>query len=799
MARRRPRTPDDAPLSDEDHRRKLSQLQNLLHTELRALYTGENWARLLRTAAQLPGQSFTNVMLIAAQRPDATMVAGYQAWQATGRQVTKGEAGIRVIVERGGRNGAPASARRGGTGGTRRAAVQDRPRSQPAGQRVGYLWDVAQTSGPPIAVRAAAPLAQGQVPPGLWEALTWLARREGFGVEREYCGQGDSVTRWRARRIRIRPDLNDARAAQALAHELGHVLLDGSVAHPLGASTAGCRGIEKMAADSASFAVSVRLGVDTTGYTFPYVASWAGRDPRAQPEAAILATGERIVTAATQITTYVDTVLPPRLIWHKATTPNPDTAPARRTDPVRQESAAIARSDTTGVPGGPPSPAAATGPVAAILSEAHRFFAGHLDRSWVPGYLRDRGLNDTVATHWQIGYASAAWTALTDHLRSLGHDAAAIEAAGLARRSSRGTLIDHFRDRAMLAIRDPHGTVVGFIGRAHPSADPTVPKYLNSPETVAYKKGNVLFLYEASSFLGAGAVPVIVEGPFDAIAVSIAGGGHYAGVAPCGTALTSRQVAVLADVADLRENSVLVALDGDRAGRDGAVKAYDILRVVTAKMVAVVLPAGRDPAEILQTDGPSALAEALRHGAQPLANRVVDARLDTWGRRLEDPAGQLYAMRDAAALIADMLPRETAAGILQVTGGQKLETLGDDMRSLAVPELTEIADMMPADVSCQVIRVADQLGFEAYSDVLAEVVNALAKNVTAPKHLTVRAIDDLDHEHLIPTDASPAQLAINAFPGKPCPATRMSAESFRAEADRSPTAATQGQSPTVRR
>ena len=260
---------------------------------------------------------------------------------------------------------------------------------------------------------------------------------------------------WRARRIRVRPDLGGAHAAQALAHELGHVLLDGSIAYPPAASTGGCRGVRKVEADSVGFVVSARLGMDATGYSFPYVASWAGSDPRAQPEATVLAAGERIVAAATRIITHLDTVLPPRLVWHVDATPNLAGVPASRAGHPRQEAAVPAPAQTTRAPpDGPASRAPDTSQISAILSDAQRFFAGQVARSWVPGYLRDRGLDDTVAERWQIGYAPAGWTALTDHLRGLGHGDAEIEAAGLARRSSRGTLIDHFRDRAMLAIRD---------------------------------------------------------------------------------------------------------------------------------------------------------------------------------------------------------------------------------------------------------------------------------------------------------------------------------------------------------
>ena len=210
----------------------------------------------------------------------------------------------------------------------------------------------------------------------------------------------------------------------------------------------------------------------------------------------------------------------------------------------------------------------------------------------------------------------------------------------------------------MLAVRDERGAIVGFIGRAHPDAGAGVPKYLNSPETALYTKGDLLFgLHEAREQLARGALPVIVEGPFDAIAVSVADDGSYVGLAPCGTALTVLQVTALAGVADLDQTGVLVALDGDRAGHDGIVKAYEILLAHTGKLSAAILPSGQDPAGILQTDGPTALCDALRH-TESLAQVVIDTYLDRWGRQLEHAEGQLRAMRSVARLIARTLPAD---------------------------------------------------------------------------------------------------------------------------------------------
>jgi len=362
------------------------------------------------------------------------------------------------------------------------------------------------------------------------------------------------------------------------------------------------------------------------------------------------------------------------------------------------------------------------------------------------------------------------------HLSALGHGDGVIEAAGLGRRSSRGTLIDHFRDRVMLAIRDEHGTIAGFIGRAHPHAGPAVPKYLNSPETPAFTKGDLLFgLSEARSDLARGAVPVIAEGPFDAIAISTATTGRYAGVAPCGTALTTRQAAALARTADLPRTGVLVALDGDRAGRAAAVRAHTVLLSVTGNAAAVILPPGRDPADILQTDGAAALSNLIQHHVEPLAQVVIDAHLDNWDSHLDHPEGQLWAMRSAARVIATQLPPETANRILQITGRRAIVTLDERLHPVASPELPLIARILPASATCQIVRVAGRLGTE-HSEVTAEMANAVGRGIADTDY----TVADPHRTFAIGTqhgnaDASPARIASIVNPGGPSVTARSTA------------------------
>jgi hypothetical protein len=284
----------------------------------------------------------------------------------------------------------------------------------------------------------------------------------------------------------------------------------------------------------------------------------------------------------------------------------------------------------------------------------------------------------------------------------------------------------------MLPVHDERGNIAGFLGRARPGADPEVPKYLNSPETSSYHKGSLLFgLHQARDLLAGGATPVIVEGPFDAIAVTLADPRHHVGLAPCGTALTSKQAAILAQSADLGSTGILVAFDDDPAGRKAAVRAYDVLRTVSGRLQSAVL-SGKDPAEILQTEGPAALRTILRDQVQPLSAVVIDAHLAPWERRLLDPEGPLLAMRSTAAVIARLLPAESAVAIRQITGNRELATIDEQMRPVANPELPRIAHVLPADAAYQTMRVAERLGFTDYSDVLVEVANAVIRDAVRP-------------------------------------------------------------------
>nr|WP_237418087.1 toprim domain-containing protein [Actinomadura rayongensis] len=275
--------------------------------------------------------------------------------------------------------------------------------------------------------------------------------------------------------------------------------------------------------------------------------------------------------------------------------------------------------------------------------------------SWGPRYLASRGFTEVITQTWAIGYAPGNGTALFNHLCAKGHTVEQLQDAGLVVITRTGRPIDRFRDRITAPVLDEDGHIVAFIGRASPAAPPSTPKYLNSPNSDLYRKHEILFgLAQAESRLAVGAQPVLVEGLWDAIAVST--DYRFAGLAPCGTALTAHHVDALARRAPVRDLGVIAAFDSDPAGHRAMLSAYEKLTSVTDHTYAVRLPPGRDPADLLQIGGPDYVANAL-DGLSHLADFVVDAVLDQAAtapdgyRPLDHAEGRLHALRASTAVL----------------------------------------------------------------------------------------------------------------------------------------------------
>lgn len=331
-----------------------------------------------------------------------------------------------------------------------------------------------------------------------------------------------------------------------------------------------------------------------------------------------------------------------------------------------------------------------TADLLSMHAEVERFYTDNVAASWVPGHLAGRGLGAALdqGAPWGIGYAPTGPTTLIDHLRAAGHSDERIAASGLAQRAKDGGLIDRFRDRLMIPIRDPAGTTIAFIGRASPEVIALrrqTPKYLNSPQTALYRKSDVLYgLDTARAALADGKRPVIVEGPLDAIACQLAG---VPAVAPCGTALTRPQVALLDHACPLARVGVVAAFDGDDAGRRAASAAHPLLAEFTAVPVAAVFPDGADPATLLRDRGAAGLRTLVTDHARPLIHLVVDTHLDdtrdrpAWDRRnlAADKLATLIRPSIASQIAAENLPGPNDQPDRQVflPHGRAIDLLGE--------------------------------------------------------------------------------------------------------------------------
>jgi DNA primase catalytic core len=262
--------------------------------------------------------------------------------------------------------------------------------------------------------------------------------------------------------------------------------------------------------------------------------------------------------------------------------------------------------------------------LAAINAHALDFYQACYRGSWAQPYLADRfGVDLAGDPDVRPGYAPAGWTTLVDHLRHCCVTDDELLATGLAVTASTGRLIDRFRDRAVFPILHD-GQVLGFVGRRHPDAtdlDHTGPKYLNTAETMLFHKRAQLFIAGARH-LNAGGTPVVVEGPADAIAVTLASQGRYVGVAPLGTNLTSEQAVQLRGLGV----DPIIATDADVAGQVAAHRDYWILTPHLLQPRHAALPEGTDPADLVATGNARHLLDALDHAA-PLADVLIDERL----------------------------------------------------------------------------------------------------------------------------------------------------------------------------
>jgi DNA primase len=296
---------------------------------------------------------------------------------------------------------------------------------------------------------------------------------------------------------------------------------------------------------------------------------------------------------------------------------------------------------------------------------AQEFFAQQLNSSEgrrALEYLHARGVRPETVRQLGIGYAPQSWDALSNHLRRRKVPDAQIERSGLVtlRPDGQGNY-DRFRGRLMFPIMDSQGRVVAFGGRrldeqkAESGEQRTEPKYLNSPETAIYTKGNHLFglSYAKESIRRAG-FAILVEGYMD-FAIPYQEEVHNL-VASLGTALTEHQVSLLKRFTD----KVVVNFDPDPAGRSAAQRSLQMLISHGFEVKVLILPAGEDPDSFVRRFGAAAYHEriAQAHGYLDFALAQSTESVD-----LNQPTGRARALKEIIpflTIIPDRIERVTS-------------------------------------------------------------------------------------------------------------------------------------------
>jgi len=265
-------------------------------------------------------------------------------------------------------------------------------------------------------------------------------------------------------------------------------------------------------------------------------------------------------------------------------------------------------------------------------------------------YLKKRGLSSDAIERFEIGFAPADQTTLTQKLIDKGYDLDAIIETGMSVKSDESNrLYDRFRGRIMFPIRDGRGRCIAFGGR---SLDPTArAKYLNSPETPLFDKGSNLYnLVSARSAVGRGEPLIVTEGYMDVIALD--SGNFNGAIAPLGTAITEKQLQLMWRISP----EPIIALDGDKAGLRAAYRLIDLslplLRTGKALRFSI-MPEGKDPDDLIRNEGASAFKNLIDE-AVPMVDLIW--KRETEGKSFDSPerrAGLDKSLSDVIALIKE--------------------------------------------------------------------------------------------------------------------------------------------------
>ena len=372
-------------------------------------------------------------------------------------------------------------------------------------------------------------------------------------------------------------------------------------------------------------------------------------------------------------------------------------------------------------------------------------------------YLTERNFDAAAAAQFGCGFAPSGWDTLTKHLLRKGFEFKELEAAGLSREGKRGPM-DRFHRRLLWPIRVSSGETIGFGARRLFDDDQNQAKYVNTPETVLYKKSQVLFgLDRAKRDIAKGHQAVVVEGYTDVMAMHLAG--VTTAVASCGTAFGEQHLSMLRRLMmddNFFRGELIYVFDGDAAGQAAAVKAFEGEQNLSGQSFVAVAPDGMDPCDLRLKSGDGALRDLVARRT-PLFEFVIRSALTE--HNLDSAEGRVAALRRCvpmAARIKDPTLRDEYArqlagwvgwdNVAQVLGRVREEAGGgrkNSRRASARPQESAATPAVqrpdPADPTLWPQREALKAGLQ-YPALAGPVFDSLTgESFTHPGYTAVRS------------------------------------------------------------
>lgn len=297
-------------------------------------------------------------------------------------------------------------------------------------------------------------------------------------------------------------------------------------------------------------------------------------------------------------------------------------------------------------------------------------------------FLGERGFDASAAQRFGIGFAPKSGT--SKHLKSLGFTEDELLAAGLIGKGDRGDVYDRFRGRLVWPIRDVTGSTLGF-GARKLLDDDNGPKYLNTPETAVYHKGQVLYgLDLAKKDIARGRQVVVVEGYTDVMACHLAG--VATAVATCGTAFGVDHIKIIRRVmgdVDNRDSTgtgeVIFTFDPDEAGQKAASRAFAEEQRFAAQTFVAVAPDGLDPCDLRLKRGDDAVRRLVKT-RKPMFEFMIRRVLEE--HNLETVEGRVAALREAAPIVASIRDQALAVGYRRNLAGWLGVDIGEVERAV---------------------------------------------------------------------------------------------------------------------